>query len=418
MRRLSFLIFNVLLSVVVFAQTSPHGDALTISCDDCHTTDSWKIDPGSISFDHNTTGFQLLGQHEQIDCKMCHTSLNFSDEKGLSSCVSCHTDVHQQLLGSDCASCHTPQSWIVNDIIGLHANTRFPLVGPHATADCYECHLTENFLQFRPLGIECIDCHRAEYLATTSPNHTQVGYSTNCFDCHNMRSAEWSSDGFEHGFFPLTGGHAIDDCSACHTSGVYQALSPECESCHLDDYNATQNPSHTSLGLSVNCLDCHTTNPGWEPATFDIHDQFYVLEGAHAEIANECAQCHNGTYANTPNTCFGCHESDYNNTDDPPHLASNFSTDCTLCHTQNAWEPSTFDHDGMYFPIYSGEHRGEWNSCTDCHTVSSNYAVFSCIDCHEHNQNDMDDEHSDVRDYVYNSINCLECHPDGRAEDK
>jgi hypothetical protein len=94
-----------------------------------------------------------------------------------------------------------------------------------------------------------------------------------------------------------------------------------------------------------------------------------------------------------------------------------FSTDCQSCHSETAWEPSTFDHDNQYFPIYSGRHREAWNSCSDCHTETSNYSVFSCTNCHEHNQTDMDKDHDEVNNYVYNSTNCLACHPTGVADD-
>lgn len=488
MRRLSFIIFSLLVSFSALAQQSPHGK-IQIDCSECHTTGGWSVDLLTSTFDHATTAFELQGQHNQIDCKLCHVSLRFADEKGKSTCTSCHLDVHQQVLGNDCESCHTSQAWIINDVKEIHFNSRFPLLGAHANADCFDCHLSENLLQFRPLGVECIDCHQAEYMATTSPNHLQAGYSTDCFDCHNMNSVLWNSGDFEHNFFPLTQGHAIDDCYACHTTGVFSSTSPDCETCHKTDYNSAVNPPHATLNFAVNCLECHTTLPGWSPATFDIHNDFYVLEGAHATIANDCLECHadgytntpNTCYAchteeytstsnpshselnfatdctechsqntwipatfdhntiyvlegahaaiandcmechadgytNTPNTCYACHTDDYNETNDPPHLSSNFSTDCTECHSQNAWEPSTFDHDGMYFPIYSGEHNGEWNSCADCHTVANNYSVFSCIDCHEHNQTDMDDEHSDVSDYQYNSVSCLSCHPNGKED--
>ncbi|MDA3906349.1 MAG: hypothetical protein PF484_09765 [Bacteroidales bacterium] len=341
MCKLPFLILGLLFSINVIAQKSPHGDELLNDCSECHSTGSWLVNTHNNTFDHNQTGFSLIGQHQQIDCKMCHLSLNFSAEKGKSACVSCHLDVHQQLLGNDCEECHSLQTWIVRNVKEIHFNSRFPLTGPHANADCFECHLTENLLQFRPLGVECNDCHSAEYLSTTSPNHVLAGYSIECFDCHNMLSADWSSDGFEHGFFPLNGGHAINDCAICHISGNFETISADCESCHIDDYN--------------NALD-------------------------------------------------------------PPHLASNFSTDCTECHTINAWTPSTFDHDALYFPIYSGEHQDEWNSCTDCHTNSGNYTLFSCIDCHEHNRADMDDEHSDENGYVYASINCFDCHPNGTED--
>jgi hypothetical protein len=67
----------------------------------------------------------------------------------------------------------------------------------------------------------------------------------------------------------------------------------------------------------------------------------------------------------------------------------------------------------MYFPIYSGDHEGEWNSCLECHTDPNNYSVFTCITCHT--QADTDDEHplDEVPDYIYESNACLQCHPDG-----
>ena len=415
MRQLLFFIIGSFITLNIFAQKSPHGKLLQIDCSECHTTGSWVVNSLTSPYDHNKTKFLLTGNHQQLDCKICHLNLSFTDERGQSECVSCHLDVHQQTLGSDCAFCHTSQSWIINDVKEIHITSRFPLVGAHANADCFDCHLTENLLQFRPLGVECIDCHRQEFLSTTSPNHQQVGYSTECFDCHNMFSYEWSSGGIEHSFFPLTEGHAIDLCSTCHIEGGFQNITPDCESCHLADYNLAINPPHVSLEFPVNCAECHTTKPDWTPASFDRHNEYWVLEGAHAAIANECAQCHSASYLNTPNTCYGCHDADYNNANDPQHLGGNFPIDCIECHSQNAWKPSTFNHDGL-FPIYSGSHNGEWNSCSECHTIASNYALFSCIDCHEHNKTDMDNEHQGENGYIYNSINCLDCHPNGKAD--
>ncbi|MDP1993997.1 MAG: hypothetical protein Q8K40_01990, partial [Ignavibacteria bacterium] len=83
--------------------------------------------------------------------------------------------------------------------------------------------------------------------------------------------------------------------------------------------------------------------------------------------------------------------------------------------TQSAWTPSTFNHDAKYFPIYSGEHNGEWNLCSDCHTSSSNYKAFSCINCHEHNNKAaVDEDHDGVKDYAYVSSECYRCHPKGK----
>lgn len=74
------------------------------------------------------------------------------------------------------------------------------------------------------------------------------------------------------------------------------------------DFDQSQNPKHKDLGLSTDCISCHTTTPGWSPARFDIHNNYYVLQDAHAQIANDCKACHNGNYNNTPNTCVGCHQ--------------------------------------------------------------------------------------------------------------
>jgi hypothetical protein len=180
------------------------------------------------------------------------------------------------------------------------------------------------------------------------------------------------------------------------------------------DFTATQNPNHTALNLSTDCVSCHTTEPDWMPASFDNHNDFYPLNEAHAMIANDCAACHNGDFVNTPNTCIGCHQSDYNNANNPNHSAAQFPTDCTPCHSESAWSPSTFNHDGMYFPIYSGKHKDEWSQCTECHTIPNDFSTFSCIQCHEHsNQSNVNNDHSEVSGYMYESNACYACHPDG-----
>jgi hypothetical protein len=180
-------------------------------------------------------------------------------------------------------------------------------------------------------------------VATTQPNHISVGYSTQCNDCHTVFSKEWKGTGFNHNFFPLTQGHALINCDQCHTSGSPSKISSECISCHQADYNATTNPAHPALNFSENCTECHTTIPGWKPASFR-------------------------------------------------------------------------QHDALSFPIYSGRHQGEWASCTDCHTNTANYKVFSCIDCHAHNKIDMDNKHQGETGYSYNSVSCLNCHPRGSGD--
>lgn len=349
MRRLSSVILLVVLCISLSAQKSPHGDGFKKSCADCHKTSGWKVVLKTVSFDHKTTSFPLVGQHQAVNCKECHTSLEFA--KTRRECNGCHTDIHEQTVGNECARCHTPNSWVVTNITRLHQQSRFPLIGPHATADCKDCHKnllsassssspTASFLRFDPLGIECYDCHKNAYASATAPNHVQGNYSKNCTDCHNLNSSSWAGAGINHNFFPLTGGHANTDCKTCHTSGSYSKIPADCASCHQPDYNSTTNPSHKTLHFSTICQDCHSLNPGWKPAEYT-------------------------------------------------------------------------DHDAASFPIYSGQHKGEWNSCSDCHTNPANYSQFSCTNCHEHNKSDMDNEHKGESGYVYKSDACYACHPTG-----
>lgn len=383
-----------------------HLDAgFELDCAACHTTNpGWT--PATIDHDF----FPLTLGHDIQNCTDCHTTGNYGDTSD--ECVSCHqsdydatTDPSHIVIGypTDCASCHTTNPGWTPAIID---HDFFPLTLGHDIQDCTECHTTGNYSDASP---ECVSCHQSDYDSTTDPNHSDVGYSTDCAACHTTNPG-WSPAIVDHDFFPLTLGHDIQDCTDCHTTGNYSDVSPECVSCHQSDYDSTTDPNHSDAQFPTDCVECHTTNPNWTPVTWD-HNDFYPLNGAHATIANDCVVCHNGDYTNTPNTCVGCHLEDYNNTTDPDHSAAQFPTDCMECHNESAWEPANFDHDGQYFPIYSGAHQDEWNQCIDCHTDLNNYSVFTCITCHT--ENETNNDHSEVTDYVYESTACFSCHPNG-----
>jgi hypothetical protein len=383
------------------------------ACLACHPTGS-----ADDNFDHNQTNFPLTGAHIGTDCLECHSN-GFAGTP--TDCASCHqmdfdqtTNPNHNTLGlsTDCVSCHTTEAgW--NPAEFANHDDYYTLNGAHTSIfnDCAACHNGD----YNNTPKTCAGCHTDDFNATTDPDHEAAQFPIDCESCHT--ESAWIPSTFDHNeFYELTGGHALisDDCVACH-QGDYQNTPNTCEGCHQQDFDNTINPNHTVLNLSTDCQSCHTTEPDWMPATFDIHDDFYSLNGAHAVIANDCAACHNRDYNNTPNTCFGCHSDDYNNTTDPDHQALQFSTDCISCHTENEWDPSTFDHDGQYFPIYSGEHQGEWDACTDCHTNPSNYAEFTCITCHTNPE--TGNEHNGVNGYVYESTACLACHPTGSADD-
>jgi hypothetical protein len=197
--------------------------------------------------------------------------------------------------------------------------------------------------------------------------------------------------------------------------GVYQGTSSACYSCHQGTYAAAANPNHVAGRFPTTCESCHTTS-GWRPAKFDHAATRFPLTGAHARV--DCARCHaGGQYTGTPSDCYACHRDDYDRTGNPNHRSAGFPTQCQGCHNTSAWRPASFDHDGRYFPIYSGTHRGRWTGCGDCHVNPGNYRAFECILCHAHsNKAKVDSDHKDEKGYSYNSSACYQCHRTGRAD--
>lgn len=410
MRCLPLIILSLVFVTTIYAQ-SPHGDLKGKDCSNCHNPQNWKIDVKKLDFDHSKTKFPLQGQHSSVDCKACHTTLKF--EGTPQNCVSCHTSVHGNTLSNDCQSCHTPANWLVKAILPLHERSRFPLFGKHQTADCSMCHENYEVRQFEPVQTDCYSCHSKDYYSTLAPNHPNGKFSKDCSTCHDTKATNWRSSNIDHNFFPLTGGHSRPSCYDCHTVGTFAGLSKECYSCHKPNYEATTNPNHVAGNFSKQCQVCHNIN-AWSPAQFDHNLTTFPLTGRHTTVT--CASCHTQGYAGTPKTCVSCHQANYNATQSPNHTAAQFPSTCENCHTTAGWTPAQFNHDGPYFPIYSGKHRNKWNSCGDCHTNSSNFQQFSCTNCHEHNQASMNGEHQGVQGYKWESSACYSCHPSGTAE--
>jgi len=375
MRILSLLIFCISTLFSNQLQQSPHGAGFKVSCKTCHSSKGWELDKSVYSFDHNKTAMPLTGQHATLNCRQCHKTLVFSEAR--TNCNECHNDMHQQTVGTDCARCHNQASWLVSNINQIHQVSRFPLLGAHRTADCGQCHTSESLLRFDVPGVNCVDCHRANYMATTNPNHIQSGMSQECSTCHPVTSFQWSGAGFNHNIFPLVQGHSALKCTDCHKTGNYSNASAACATCHQQDYLAAKNPDHSAGQFSTTCQDCHTLTPGWKPANFN-HSGFPLTLG-HATAA--CTDCHKDkNYAATSTDCYSCHKTDFQATTSPNHVTSAFSTACTTCHTTNpGWKPTTINH--SVFPLTLG-HAAP--TCTDCHK-SGNYTTTptDCYACHQ-----------------------------------
>jgi hypothetical protein len=382
------------------------------ACETCHSPEDW-LDRRDMKTRHDGTALPLVGAHAAVDCDACHAGPVTSQYVGTpSDCYACHADTwaattnppHAESgFGTDCIRCHGVYStgWSGGD---YRHPASFPLTGGHALPACAECH-TDGFAG---TPSECVACHQADYDRTTEPDHRLALFPTDCRVCHTI--VDWEHTSFDHDAtaFPLTGSHRPLDCTQCHSAG-YTNTPSDCIACHQADYDGTSDPNHAAAQFPIDCRVCHNTTT-WDDADFDHNATAFPLTGAHAPL--DCTQCHSAGYTNTPSDCIACHQADYDGTNDPDHAAAGFPNTCASCHSTSAWEPANWDHD-VLFPIYSGKHRGEWNTCADCHVAPANYAVFECIFCHEHNQDDMDREHRDERGYLYESTACLNCHPRG-----
>jgi Zn finger protein HypA/HybF involved in hydrogenase expression len=387
---------------------NPHGKSVKISCSKCHESGSFVPIRSSPDFDHGSTGFPLKGMHAGIYCRDCHQNLVFSDVE--TQCVDCHADIHRRQVGADCKECHSIRGW--NDIRRHpdgHLN-RFPLLGAHSALQCEDCHTGGVVGQFRGLRTDCDSCHHQDYVEAKVVDHQAAAFPLSCETCHSMDG--WLAQ-FDHGSatgFALGGAHSQLQCQDCHTNLVFTATPADCIGCHLQDYNQTTDPNHAQASFSQDCATCHST-ASWQGAFFNHSGTQFPLTGAHTEL--QCQDCHSsGLYSGLPSDCYACHSSDFQGTTDPAHAAAGFSHDCTECHTTSAWTGATFTHSD--FPIYSGAHARVWNTCSDCHTNSSSYAIFTCTSCH--GVEDTNSHHHDVSGYVYDSNSCYACHPNGRAD--
>jgi hypothetical protein len=318
-------------------------------------------------------------------------------------------------LQGECRDCHSPEGWrparVGRDFDHAKWSRGFALEGGHLTASCSACHAS---LDFSGAPTDCASCH-------TDVHQGELG--SDCARCHTPRSfvdRAGMTRLHQSTRFPLTGAHRVTDCDLCHTPSPQGQLTfvnrgSECQDCHLSRFLATTDPPHESSGFPRDCAQCHAITV-WSAARYNHNDTDFPLTGRHRSIA--CASCHvNGGYQGAPTTCVGCHQQDYDATTDPAHVISGFSTDCASCHNTSGWTGANFNHDGNFFPIYSGTHRNKWTSCASCHPNSASFAEFTCTTCHEHSQSLMDPKHSERSGYRYDSQACYSCHRNGQGDD-
>ena len=404
-----------------------HQGSFLDTCVDCHNTTLFS-DVQGLSV-HAQTNFPLTGAHAQITCESCHTD----DADGAftplgTACVDCHENDYTESILVDhvasgfplaCESCHTDLQWQGALFEHVIASNGFNLLGAHEGLPCASCHQPpELSLVFTAANDQdCISCHQDDY----DDEHAGSGFPVTCLDCHNLDT--WDDpEEIDHfavsGGFALVGAHQEASCGSCHNLPDYSLIfqpadNQDCISCHQDDYD----DEHAGSGFPVTCLDCHNQDD-WDEVEEVDHVALsggFALVGAHQQV--NCSSCHNlPDYAlifhpADNQDCISCHQDDY----DDEHAGSGIPVTCLDCHNQNDWDDANFNHDDQFFPIFSGNHRGTWESnCLTCHLQPENFSFFSCQGaCHEHTEQQMNDDHSEVNGYVFEATACLSCHPDG-----
>lgn len=285
----------------------PHKGNLGNKCETCHSTDTWLK---TAAFDHGKTKFPLKGKHAEVACMSCHAGELYV---GIgTTCNECHAlqDVHATRFGTACQDCHTVDKW--KDAKFDHGKqTKFPLAGAHAKAQCSDCHGSNTRDK---ISMVCADCHKNQDV-----HKTQLG--NNCGECHGV--VAWAKDvKFDHGMtrYPLTGLHVAVACESCHVSRTYKDAKQTCIACHQAD------DTHAGRFAST-CENCHSP-AGWQRVAFDHgRDTHYPLTGAHATTG--CYACHtakNVKSATLPTDCFACHKAQ------DVHKGA-YGKDCARCHS-------------------------------------------------------------------------------------
>jgi hypothetical protein len=383
--------------------------------------------PARTTFDHLTTGFELIGQHRDLPCESCHVNAIFKGTPR--DCSACHgvgTAVHatskpaSHILASDrCDACHSPIAWnpattfdhteARGSCSTCHNNVQAQGKGAtHIDTDleCDACHSTIGWAGavFNHAGVTsgCASCHDGVHATGKPANHIPTDLP--CESCHTSTTTWAGALSMPPNHIPTTA-----PCQQCHTTasnfalfsvtGVHQGVT-QCLSCHgpsvagtFDNVTIkTLDSNHFPIGsLDCNGAGCHSitnVNPGG------------FLIGAASITSPTLSVVGHTTIAGAVAACSTCHETapylgmvpgGGTASDARPSAALDkthpTSGDCGGCHTTTP--TFALDVTGAGLPA---NHIPTSAPCAQCHTTAGNYALYSvtgthqgvtaCLSCH------------------------------------
>lgn len=390
------------------------------ACASCHNDHHGRnfqiIRFNTEQFDHQLTGYELLGAHKTAKCEECHQKKYIADPQlkekqktflGLgTSCLNCHEDFHQKTLSEHCADCHDFNKFRPAPKFD-HNKSAFVLRGKHNEVDCIKCHPMvaqggRELQQFK--GVEfnnCTNCHKDVH---------NNKFGQDCKSCHNEESffVIKSMEQFDHSKtnFKLTGSHQRLDCKKCHKTKYTDPIKHErCDDCHTD-YHEKQ---FVKNGKTPDCKDCHTVFEfRGSTYTIDQHNAgVFPLEGAH--MATPCFVCHlkdnKWKFKQIGKTCVDCHKDIHLNYISPEYYPE---SSCNSCHSVESWRYIQFDHSKTKYNLL-GAHQKQ--SCRACHFKrvenGDNNQKFKglstdCVSCHQ----DVHEGQFAIND----NTDCSRCH--------
>lgn len=273
-----------------------HNNRFGQDCKQCHSEVSFRKIKGIDKFDHDKTGYKLIGKHKLVDCKECHKGAMTEPLKH-ARCTDCHNDEHDGQFAKngvvpDCNECHSNYGFEPSEFtVERHNKTKFKLDGAHVATACNECHKKDvsKKWQFRNIGTSCVDCHKNVHKGFIDEKYFP---EENCEICHTTSS--WKQVNFDHEKtgFKLEGAHSKELCGACHYRKNEQGehiqkfseLTNNCSQCHKDSH-----AGQFEENGKTDCTQCHGF-VDWKDSKYDHNRSRFKLDGQHVNV--KCEECH------------------------------------------------------------------------------------------------------------------------------